>query len=219
MSKQFKNSDLNSEELSMFLSIIESNDRTYDYYMSSGGDDEWSFAQEEGFTESRHEWAKQEDEFYIDFGYPSHFFNSPTVLKGPIWLIHFTDVDPSIIANEGFIGRNADILGLTTNFKEGTNLGRLALAFKTDRVGGGGRSDFGKYGKNAVLFQVTEAVSAYHIGDEEHQIVFDVKDSFNYHTIYGNSDALILKDSSKNEIISVNRSQNGLNSILSILTK
>jgi len=160
---------------------------------------------------------KKESQFWLDQGYPSHHFHSPDLLPTGAWLVHFTDANPQSIVNEGFLGRSADILGLTTYFKSGTNMGSLALAYRVDKVGRNRDYGFGKYGKNAVVFQVKEAITAYHFGDEENQAIFDVKDSYNIFPVFGDRDTLTYFDNGE-EII-VDRNEKGLAEILATLQK
>jgi hypothetical protein len=207
-----------SDELWTFWAIVDSGERTEEFYNSPAGDEEWKYAQEENGETDRKEWAKTESEFWMNAGYPSHFFSSLVKLKPSEWLIHFTDADPDDIVASGFHGRRPDILGLTVAWKEGTNEGDLAMAFPSGRVSHGSHG-FGKYGDNAVIFQAREAVSAYHYSDEETQVVFDVHGVKNAWPIHDEGGMLVVHDPKTGErVLEVDRNQDGVNQIVAFVS-
>jgi hypothetical protein len=160
--------EFKSDELATLEAMITSGSGRYDYLMSKNGDDDWEFYQSEDGDLSREKWATQEDAFNSQMGNPAHYFIKPRQL-GPTWLVHFTNADPSIILENGFKGKDTYGIGLTTHYKPNANPGDLAFAYPVDQI----REMF-RYGKQAVLFKVNECLKAYHIGDEEDQIIFDV---------------------------------------------
>jgi hypothetical protein len=157
-----------SDSLSILKSMIDDHVGSYDYLMSSAGDDDWDFYQSEDGELNRHEWAKEEDEFNSQMGNPAHFFYNTKELKSS-WLVHFTDASPLSILKEGFKGRDYFGIGLTTQFKKDANPGDLAFAYPINKI-----KEMFRYGNNAVVLKVPECLEAYHIGDEEDQIIFDV---------------------------------------------
>lgn len=157
-----------SDSLSILKSMIDDHVGSYDYLMSSAGDDEWEYRQSEDGELNRHEWAKEEDEFNSQMGNPAHFFYNTKELKSS-WLVHFTDASPLSILKEGFKGRDYFGIGLTTQFKQDANPGDLAFAYPINKI-----KEMFRYGNNAVVLKVPECLEAYHIGDEEDQIIFDV---------------------------------------------
>ena len=188
----------------MFLYMAGKGFKNKDYLMSPEGDSDWEeqmdweretdpeYAKEDE-TQVRREWAELQQENGINEGDPSMHFDTARLLPAGTWLVHFTDAKPSEIIKEGFKGRDLYILGLTTTWKSDSHPGDYALAYKVGDVRGHGR-EFGKYGKNAVLFQVKEAALAYHYGDEENQAVFITRDAYNLWPIYGDFDSLTLCD-------------------------
>jgi len=157
-----------SESLSILKSMIEEKTGSYDYLMSSAGDDDWDSYQSDDGELSREEWAKEEDEFNSQMGNPAHFFYNTKEIKNA-WLVHFTDANPLNILKEGFKGKDYFGLGLTTYFKQDANPGELAFAYPINKI----REMF-RYGNNAVVLKVPECLEAHHAGDEEDQIIFDV---------------------------------------------
>jgi ribosomal protein S18 acetylase RimI-like enzyme len=157
-----------SDSLSILKSMIDDHVGSYDYLMSDAGNDDWDFYQSEDGELNRHEWAKDEDEFNSQMGNPAHFFYNTKELKSS-WLVHFTDASPLSILKEGFKGRDYFGIGLTTQFKKDANPGDLAFAYPINKI-----KEMFRYGNNAVVLKVPECLEAYHIGDEEDQIIFDV---------------------------------------------
>ncbi len=203
-----------SEDLQVFLDVAGKGYESKEYLMSDKADDFWEdelrFMAEDGqvsekdlknkgfLKDLRLQWATDREKMAFDEGNPSMHYGTAKVLDPNTWLIHFTDANPQDIINSGFRGRDLDILALTTHYKEGSHPGPYALAFRLSQVSGHGR-DFGKYGKNAVLFKAKEAAEAYHYGDEENQVVFIAKTAYDMWPIYGDSDSLSLYGKEKNE--------------------
>lgn len=108
-----------------------------EWWLSKEADDEWEYylsELEEGEEpEDREEWAYEQEKFYKDhIGYPTFFFADVAQVPDGTWLAHFTDGDPAEIIKQRFSGRDFSVLGLTTNWKEGTNEGPYAFAYKAD---------------------------------------------------------------------------------------
>jgi hypothetical protein len=112
----------------------------------------------------------------------------PKLVPKGIWAIHFTDDDPFESFNQG---ATIPRLAFSTWWKEkeparcpenltdqlGTYEYVYVFAFKAlerniDRRGT-------KYGKNAILFQTDAAVEAYHVGDEEDQLMIPACSEYN----------------------------------------
>jgi len=122
----------------------------------------------------------------------TEFFMHPSIAT-PDWLVHFTD-DPYRIASEGFIYGHWSYegLGLTTYYTDsarkrepGFNFALGADSRKASEVAADE-----KYGHDAVVFWGS-GVEAYHVGDEEDQIVFwgpTVKPNMIFPILRGNSE-------------------------------
>lgn len=113
------------------------------------------------------------------------FATDPELLRNA-WLIHFTD-EPGSIWQHGFMYGTDDIsqLGLTTARSHNSKSKYATWAFAYDV------NDFKryyksrgtpKYGDQAVVFQAT-GLKINHYGDEEPQVIFDIKTAHNIITI------------------------------------
>jgi hypothetical protein len=191
-----------SEDLQLFLDTAGKGWNSYDRLMSSENDEFWEDEMEalELDEDGRAQWAKDREREAYDSGDPSMHYDEATIVPDGTWLVHFTDANPYQIIKSGFKGRDLDIIALTTHYKDGTHPGIYALAYEADDVKGHGR-DFGKYGKNAVLFQAKEAARSYHYGDEENQVVFINNTAYNMYPVFGDSDSLSLEDPKTGEVI------------------
>ena len=171
-----------NNELDLFIDIAGKNYQTKDYLMSKECDELWEDEQSAApdVWEDRGEWAASQEREAYDSGEPSVHFDTAKELPPDTWLIHFTDANPYDIIRTGFKGRDLDILGLTTHYKQGSRSGDLALAFEYDELG----REPSKYGKNAVMFQVKESAKAWHWGDEEYQVIFPVEAAHNLHGLF-----------------------------------
>lgn len=114
-----------------------------------------------------------QDDCLDTMGDTGHFFEDPKVLPKNTWLIHFTKADPTSILKRGFYGASLQHLGLTKGGGK-REPGNYALAYDLN--------DFDEdddlnsmYGYNLILFQSNIAVKAYHRGDDEDQVIFDVR--------------------------------------------
>ncbi len=122
---------------------------------------------------------------------PSYlFFDYAKALPVKTWCVHLTNASPFTTFEYGTLMWE---LGLTRHFTDEKRRANKAecdvapderqqlygFAFKADdrkwRWGGGTR----KYGKNAVFFQHDSAVLAYHGGDDEEQVIFDICGAYN----------------------------------------
>lgn len=107
-----------------------------------------------------------------------YYLSSPKIIKKQ-WLIHETD-EPYDIYKNGFTYGTDNMynLGLTTYYnKESKEFGGYNFAYTLydfERSGttrnGNGQHNF-KYGESIILFKCS-GVKAYHIGDEEEQVMF-----------------------------------------------
>lgn len=202
----------------MFLDLAGKGYKSEDYLMSEKADDLWKDELEflksedediEDTYDARKEWAKTQEREAIDDGDPSMHFSDAELIEPDSFLVHFTDSDPMDIVNQGFKGRDVWIIGLTTHYKPHAFSGDLALAYLPDDIASNRYVGFGKYGKNAVLFRVKQGARAYHWGDEENQVIFDVDDAYDLWPIYGDSDSLSLYDPDPNggELLVCDRDQ------------
>lgn len=207
-----------NDELQRFIDESGGLYYSFEYLMSSKADERWEeqkeFNESEGEDQSREEWAKSEEDFHLFSGDPSMCFDKAQKLNPNEWLIHFTNSNPIEIIKSGFKGRSVDVIGLTTYYKAGTNQGDLALAFAINDVKPERSSEFGKYGKNAVLFKAKESARAYHWGDEEYQVVFVANTAHSMHPIFGDSSQLTLTDLNGEDILVVDRNNAGLGDIV-----
>lgn len=194
---------------------------SYENLMSEMWDDEWEYQKHEGGGwSSREEWARFESEDRRDRGEPSMHYETATRLNGTEWLVHFTDANPLDIIREGFKGAALEILGLTTHYTpkgRELNSGPYAHAFLANRISRNRHSGFGKYGKNAVLFKAKDAAKAFHYGDEELQVIFDIDSVYDMHAITDQYGSLVLLDSSGAELIEVERDAEGIQMIIDVL--
>ena len=112
---------------------------------------------------------------------PSWWYFRDAKLLTNQWLIHLTDY-ASDIYKDGFVYGNSDMtnLGLTTFHKKDTKKsGGYNFAYTIpDFIKYGRRSrrrEHGfRYGQSVILFRAS-GVKAWHIGDEEYQVIFDGK--------------------------------------------
>ena len=95
-------------------------------------------------------------------------------IKPGTWLVHFTD-NAWKVAKKGFAyGSDYEGLHLTTwRRNRQVNRGPFAFAFEAGNKFSLAAARGKKYGSDAVLFQCSGAIEAYHTGDEENQVVFD----------------------------------------------
>lgn len=163
-------------------------------FMSDHWDDIWEDYHEDYPEETREDWAADRKAMAIDEGHPAAYFTGGKVLPEGIWLIHFTNVDPQKIVNEGFKGREVEVLGLTTAWKQGTREGPYGLAYQAHEIDSPSwsRGKFGAYGQNAVIFKAKEAAEFWHNGDDEFQVVFVTDTVSNAYPVYGSDETLEL---------------------------
>jgi len=106
-------------------------------------------------------------------GDTGYFFEDGVALAPTTLLAHFTKAPPLEILTKGFIGANLDHLGLTKG--GGKRLaGDYALAYDLKDLTEESLK-YIKYGGNVILFKAGVAVKAYHKGDDEYQVIFDVR--------------------------------------------
>jgi len=133
----------------------------------------WDQYKDSGDWDSIEDFAADDsniDDCLDDMGDTANFFEDPKKLAKSTWLVHFTNSEPTEILTKGFNGAAIEHLGLTKG--GGKRLeGSYALAYQRDKV-----QDLGpEYGSNVILFQAGVAVEAYHKGDDEDQVIFDVR--------------------------------------------
>lgn len=216
-----------SEEIEMFIGSAGMYYYSYNNLMDEKSDSMWEeqerFNKDEGVEETREEWAKSQEEFHETSGDPSMTFGDAHRVQPSEWLIHFTDANPYDILKDGFRGRDLMIIGLTTYYKAEAYEGNLALAYRLSDIPPGGyygRNQFGKYGKNAVIFKAKDAARAWHNGDEENQTVFDVRGVKSMYPVFGDTDSLTLHSPKKDEpITKVERNNEGLEQIIDRLNR
>jgi hypothetical protein len=117
------------------------------------------------------------------------FFDDPKVAKDG-WWVHFTN-DASDIARSGFAYGESDPmqLGLTTwKSKQAKRGPGYIFSFAPEEgiernFGGWGYGTAGKYGREAVVFRA-DAVTAYHHGDEEDQVISWGPEAKDIHAVY-----------------------------------
>lgn len=200
------------------LMTIGSDDRTEKFYLSKEGDEEWEFQVEENdYEDTREEFAKDQAEFWRDAGYPNaNYYDPPKKISPQTWLAHFTDADPQKVIKEGFHGKDYEVLGLTSSGALKAEPGPYAFAYKADNVKSSGfNSEFGKYGKNLILFKAKHAVSTYHYGDEEEQVIFLNYSAYDLHPIYGDEDTMVFKKGRKK--FSCDRDQNCVDTLIDMI--
>lgn len=138
------------------------------------------------------EWAsKRHDQWVEELGphAPSYlFFEHAKAVPAGTWLVHRTNAEPFRSFKYGALLWE---LGLTRHFSDTKRTESVAecdvpadarqplygFAFRADDRTW--RWAERKYGRNAVFFQHDSAVSAYHIGDDEQQVIFDICGVYN----------------------------------------
>lgn len=140
---------------------------------------DWLVANEKGI-----EWVGTGDVYAPAYLY----FNEVSKMETGSWGIHFTEADPF-----GVFDRGTTLDGLALSSYKNTKDKVDCSKNLTDRIGTA-EVVFGfsftadqrnvlsvgrKYGQNAVLFQTDGAVRAWHIGDEEYQMIFPLCSEYN----------------------------------------
>ena len=138
----------------------------------------------------------ERDDCLDEYGDTPYFFSDPKPLPKGTWLIHFTKHAEDIVRN-GFKGAHLEHLGLTRG--GGKRLeGDHGLAYTLDNPGMGV-----EFGPGAILFQSDDAVSAYHKGDDEDQVIFDASTMKNLHLIEKQEDNYIVMDKDMRPLFTV----------------
>lgn len=125
----------------------------------------------------------------------------PELVPRGTWAIHFTNGEPFESFDQG---ATIPRLALSTwwenkeqarcpeniSDKLGTYEYVYVFAFPAAKIDGMVGYASRKYGKNAILFQTDAAVKAYHIGDEEHQMILPACSEYNVIPIRNISDGI-----------------------------
>jgi hypothetical protein len=114
------------------------------------------------------------DDLPVDEQDPNRYFNSPGFVSPSTWLIHFSDDARSIVDNGFLYGAYEDSMHLTKYRKPDS--GPIIFAFIAGTRDADAAADDGKYGDTAVMFQSSAAITAWHVGDEENQVIIDKSD-------------------------------------------
>lgn len=133
-------------------------------------------------------------------GAPAYLIlHHPKIMPKGTWAIHFTDEEPFDAFRQG---ATIPRLAYSTWWKEkekarcpeniGDTLGtyEYVYIFSFDARSRAVISRGSKYGRNAVLFQTDGAVEAYHIGDEEDQVIVPACSEYNVIPIRGIKDGI-----------------------------
>jgi len=125
----------------------------------------------------------------------------PELMPRGTWAIHFTNQGTFESFSQG---ATIPRLALSTWWKDkekarcpenlsdklGTYEYVYVFAFQASKIDGMLGYASRKYGKNAILFQTDGAVNAYHIGDEEHQLILPACSEYNVIPIRGIGDGI-----------------------------
>jgi hypothetical protein len=137
-------------------------------------------------------------EFFDDPDAPSYlYFSGAEVVPADEWFVHFTHASPFFAFKHG---ATAESLALTRHRHDKHRMGRAVscpqnpansifetaygFALHAKDAARHTRSYAKKYGQNAVLFKHAHAVSAYHTGDDEHQVIFPICSEYDGVPIY-----------------------------------
>lgn len=141
--------------------------------------EQWLIANEKGI-----DWVSTGDIYA-----PAYlFFNEVSKLPRGTWGIHFTDSDAFSVFEQGTTieglalsshKKNKDTVDCRKNVTDDIGIYEVVFgfAFPADERNVLQRGT--KYGSNAVLFQTDGAVRAWHIGDEEYQMIFPLCSEYN----------------------------------------
>lgn len=129
------------------------------------------------------------------------YFNEVKKLPAGSWCIHFTNADGFEVFEQGTTLEglalsthkvNKDTVDCKKNL--GDDIGSFDVVFgfafeARERQAGSLRMDvmshgLSKYGENAVLFQTDGGVQAWHVGDEEYQVIFPLCSEYNVIPMY-----------------------------------
>lgn len=130
-------------------------------------------------------------------GVPAYlYFDEVSRLPAGTWLVHFTSANPFEAFERGTTleglalsthKREKDEVDCLKNLTDEIGIYDAVYGFAFEAQGGrvaGHRMDvmshgLSKYGDNAVLFQTDAGVRAWHIGDEEYQVIFPLCSEYN----------------------------------------
>lgn len=104
---------------------------------------------------------------------PNTYFTSAALVSPRDWLVHFSNNADDIWYHGFTRGAYDDDLHLTKVTGTSTDTGPWAFAFYAQSRDASAAAQSHKYGNDAVLFQSSAALEAWHNGDEEKQIIFD----------------------------------------------
>lgn len=124
------------------------------------------------------------------------YFNEVNKLPIGTWCVHFTKADPFGVFDQGTTieglalsthKREKDLVDCRKNLTDEIGAAEhvFGFAFEAKERGGVYRQmdvmsrGLSKYGDHAVLFQTDGAVRAWHIGDEEYQVIFPLCSEYN----------------------------------------
>ncbi len=142
--------------------------------------EKWLIASEKGI-----EWIGTGDIYAPAYLY----FNEVSKLPVGTWCIHFTNEDAFDVFEQGTTldglalsshKKNKDTVDCEKNLTDDIGSAECVFGFaftaNERNVLSMGKS---KYGRNAVLFQVDGGVRAWHVGDEEYQVIFPLCSEYN----------------------------------------
>lgn len=116
------------------------------------------------------------------------FFNEVSKMPVGSWAIHFTNESFNVFSKgttlEGLAlsshKTKKDVVNCEKNLTDDIGTAEVVFGFAFSALDRNVlRMGLDKYGRNAVLFQVDGAVRAWHIGDEEYQMVFPLCSEYN----------------------------------------
>ena len=130
----------------------------------------WDDYGEDTYDSKQDMMDRNSDDCYDDLGDTSSFFSEPKAVPSKTWLVHFTNTDLKNILDGGFKGADISLLGITgAKPSKGDHALAYDLKDLTEEL-----FNTQEYGKNVVLFRAEAAVKAWHKGDDEYQVIFDV---------------------------------------------
>jgi hypothetical protein len=122
------------------------------------------------------------------------FFDEVSKLPVGSWGIHFTEADAFDVFDRGTTldalalstaKRTKDKVDCSKNLTDKIGTGEVVFGFAFTADQKNVLSMGQKYGRNAALFQTDGAVRAWHVGDEEYQMIFPLCSEYNVIPMYG----------------------------------
>ncbi len=123
------------------------------------------------------------------------YFNEVSKMPEGSWGIHFTRAESFDVFDRGTVldglalsthKNKKDVVDCSRNISEGIGPAEIVFGFAFPALDRNVlHMGLNKYGRNAVLFQTDGAVRAWHVGDEEYQMIFPLCSEYNVIPLVG----------------------------------